>query len=212
MQKTPTAPASVTAPTPPTAAAGKRKPRNPAAAADRAERKAVRQPLRNGEVLGLDGEVLSRSRSTGFHNDFEVPLHLIPPGFVPQWVRTSCHGKPDPANVNAHHAQGWRPWQTPEILAHYHVKSGHVERDGQMLCIRPKKLNDDALAEERASAYELKQAQAEQFGVRKLPLGFEEGGISGDGRYDARRKIRRTVEGSPTDLLPQRQLAVGDDD
>ena len=196
-----------------------RKPRDPSAAADRAVKRAVtgtapRRELRNGEVLGLDGEVLSRARSTGFRNEFEVPSHLIPQGFVAQWVRTSCHGKPDEANVTDHHENGWRPLATPGVLAHYRVGTGRtsIERDGLMLCCRPKELNDQALAEERRSAYELKQAQAEQFGARKLPDGFDEGMVSGDGRYDARRKIRRTVEGAPPSLLPDRPLAVGDDD
>jgi len=170
--------------------------------------------LRNGEVLGLDGEILSRSRSTGFRNEFEVPAHLIPQGFVAQWVRTACHGKPDEANVTDHHENGWRPLATPGILAHYHAPTGRtaIERDGLMLCCRPKALNDQALADERRAAVELRQAQAEQFGARKLPEGFDEGAVSGDGRYDARRKIRRTLEGAPPSLLPERTIAVGEDD
>lgn len=171
----------------------------------------MRPKLRNGEVLGLDGEVLSRSRSTGFNNEFEVPRHLIPEGYVCQWVRTSCHGKPDPANVNQHRDQGWRPFQTKQVLEHYNAE-GSVERDGLLLCVRPKVLNDEAIAEERANAYDLRQAQAEQFGKRKLPDGFDDGAVSGDGRFDARRKIRRSLEGAPASLLPERQLAVGDDD
>jgi hypothetical protein len=172
------------------------------------------RPLRNGEVLGLDGEVLSRSRSTGYVNEFEVPSHLVPPGFVYQWVRSSCHGKPDPANLNQHRSQGWRPGVPKEVLQHYNVPEGtdHVERDGLILMVRPEVLNKEAIAEERRQAYELRQAQAEQFGVRELPDGFDQGGVSGDGRFDARRKIRRSIEGAPPALLPERQLAVGDDD
>jgi len=220
MAKTPIAPASVSAPTPPTQAADRaprgRKPRRDAAdVADRAIRRAkTGRTLKRGEVLGLDGEVLSRSRSTGFRNEFEVPTHLIPQGFVAQWVRTSCHGKPDESNVTDHHENGWRPLATKAVLEHYCIGTGRssVERDGLLLCCRPKALNDEALAEERRNAVELKQAQAEQFGARRLPQGFDDGSVSGDGRFDARRKIRRTVEGAPPSLLPERTIAVGDDD
>lgn len=177
------------------------------------QRAATGKTLKRGEVLGLDGEVLSRARSTGFRNDFEVPAHLVPQGFVPQWVREYCHGKPDPANYNDHYENGWRPTMPEGILKHYHVKEGTaVRRDGQILMLRPKALNDEALAEERANAVELRQAQAEQFGARRLPQGFDDGSVSGDGRFDARRKIRRTVEGAPPSLLPERTIAVGDDD
>lgn len=170
--------------------------------------------LKRGEVLGLDGEVLSRARSTGFRNEFEVPAHLIPQGFVAQWVRTSCHGKPDESNVTDHHENGWRPLATKGVLDYYRIGDGRssVERDGLLLCCRPKELNDQALAEERHNAVELKQAQAEQFGARRLPDGFDDGGVSGDGRFDARRKIRRSLEGAPAALLPERTIAVGDDD
>lgn len=218
MAKTPTAPASVSAPTPPTPAAVKPKRAarriNVNAAAERAVQRATTGTLKRGEALGFDGEIVSRSRSTGFKNEFEVPAHLIPQGFVAQWVRNSCHGKPDPANVGDHMANGWRSNVPKSVLDHFRVPAGqdHVERDGLTLMMRPQQLNDEALADERRAAVELKQAQAEQFGARKLPSGFDDGAVSGDGRFDARRKIRRSVEGAPASLLPDRPLAVGDDD
>jgi hypothetical protein len=174
---------------------------------------APRGQLRKGEVLGRDGEVLSRSRSTGFRNDFEVPSHLRQDGWDYQWVRNSCHGKPDPANVSAHLENGWRPVASKATMQHYGVADGAtIERDGLILCERPMTLTQEALAEERRSAVELRQAQGEAFGKRKLPDGFDDGAVSSDGRFDARRKIRRTVEGAPSEFLPKRELAVGDDD
>jgi hypothetical protein len=170
--------------------------------------------LKRGQALGLDGEVLTRSRTEGFSNEFEVPGHLLPEGFAAQWVREECHGKPDDANVTAHMENGWRPTVTPEILKHYRVPSSakHVKRDGLILMLRPKQLELEALAEERRSAVELRQAQAEQFGARKLPKGFDEGYLDKTGAMDARRTIRRTVEGSPAELRPQLELSTGDDD
>lgn len=176
-------------------------------------RKPVREELRSGQVLGRDGEVLSRRRSTGFRNEFDVPPHLQDEGYSYQWVRTSCHGKEDPANVSQHYENGWRPAASSGLMKHYNVIGGKtIERDGLMLCERPQQLTNEALAEDRRNALELRNAQAEQFGARNLPDGFEDGRRSGDGRFDASKKVRRTVEGAPSSLLPERVLSVGDDD
>lgn len=175
-------------------------------------REPQRQELRSGQVLSLDGEVLERRRSTGFVNPFDVPPHLIPKGFNPQWVRISCNGKPDPANYSDHYANGWRPFATKEILEHYRAEGHVVERDGQQLMIRPNQLTEQALAEDRRNALELRRTQAEQFGARDLPDGFEDGRKSGDGRFDASKKVKRTLEGAPASLLPKREFDVDADD
>lgn len=176
-------------------------------------RKAMREPLRTGQVLSRDGEVLSRRRSTGFQNEFDVPPHLQEDGWSYQWVRASCHGKDDPANLSQHYENGWRPASAAGLLKHYNVTDGKtITRDGLVLCERPAQLTHEALAEDRRNALELRNAQAEQFGARDLPAGFEDGRRSGDGRFDASKKVRRTIEGAPSSLLPKRELAVGDDD
>lgn len=176
-------------------------------------RKPMREPLRSGQVLSRDGEVLSRRRSTGFNNYFDVPEHLKDPNWDLQWVRTSCHGKPDPANVSAHFENGWRPANGAGLRAHYGVTdAANIESDGQMLCERPMELTKQALAEDRRNALELRNAQAEQFGARDLPSGFEDGRRSGDGRFDASKKVRRSIEGAPSSLLPKREIAVDGDD
>jgi hypothetical protein len=198
--------------TPRAAAPSSRRSRTTQAAANRAVERADTGTLKRGEVLGRDGEVLSRARSTGYRNDFDLPEHVREDGWDYQWVRQSCHGKPDPANVNAHMENGWRPAAGKRLTDHYRAAGDHIERDGLILMERPQALTNEAIAEDRRNAVELKQAQAEQFGARKLPDGFDEGGIAGDGRFDARRKIRREIVGAPTALLPERQIAIGDDD
>ena len=176
-------------------------------------REPQRQELRAGQVLGRDGEVLSRRRSTGFSNPFDVPAHLREDGWDYQWVRTSCHGKPDPANMSDHHENGWRPVADAKTLAHYGVSDAkHIERDGLVLCERRVELTEQALAEDRRNALELRRTQAEQFGARDLPDGFEDGRKSGDGRFDASKKVKRTLEGAPASLLPKREFDVDADD
>lgn len=176
-----------------------------------------RKPLRSGEAIGIDGQIVSRSRAlAGYHSEFDFPPHLIPDGFSAQWVRTTCHGKPDNANYNHHYSQGWRPAPSKIFASAFpDIADGdRIERDGLILMLRPTTLNDEALAEQHASALELRQVQSEAFGHRKLAKGFEEGRVSGDGRFNASRKVNR--EGyykAPAEAKPQLQYATpGDDD
>lgn len=169
--------------------------------------------------MGRDGEVLGRRRSiAGFRNHFDVPEHLKQPGWSYQWNRASCYGKPDPANMNSMHENGWRAVADQSIRTHYAVPKSEerIEFDGLVLCERPQQLTDEALVEHHDDAVELRQAQAEQFGKRvrkKLPKGFETGRVSGDGEYDARPRVKREgYERAPVSALPKRELAVGDED
>src|SRR5438132_1334222 len=66
------------------------------AAADDIQRAGGRTPLRSGsngrvEVVGRNGEVLSRSRIQGV-DPFEVPAHLIPNGWEYQWNPVTITG------------------------------------------------------------------------------------------------------------------------
>lgn len=175
----------------------------------------MRKPLRSGQVLGRDGEVLQRARIDGsFVNEFEIPEHMRDPNWDLQWVRTSTIGKGDPSNVNMMMEQGWRPVthkHYPNIFPDLKGQT-HIERDGLMLMERPMSLTQQAIAEDRRSAIELRQVQAEAFGERPLPDGFDKGGRSRDGRFDASKKLRRTLEQTPRELKPTYEYATAGDD
>jgi len=126
-------------------------------------------------------------------------------------MRVACTGKPDPANINACHENGWRP-VSPQTMPGYmpdSAQSGYIERDGLRLMERPQVLTDEANEDERRDAAELRQAQTEQFGARKLPKGYIDG-YAHKGK-DAGKQVRRAIEPSPIDLLPKREIAIGDD-
>jgi hypothetical protein len=180
-----------------------------------AKRAATRQPLRSGQVLSRDGEVLTRQRlSGGGHvNEFDIPEHARDPIYDLQWVRTSCHGKPDQANVNHHMDNGWRPAAPkfyPQVMPDQR-NANVIERDGLMLMERPKVLTEQALAEQHQDALELRNIQTEAFGNRKLPKGFREGYKSKYG--DGRKKVERgEFYRAPAETRPQYEYAGPDSD
>jgi hypothetical protein len=183
------------------------------------KREPVHRALRDGQVLGRDGEALARSRITGYHaSELDIPEHLRDPRYDLQWCRTSCFGRPDNANINLLKSQGWRevhPKNYPGVMPDMQHKHT-IERDGLILMERPMQLTQEAVAEQHADALELRQVQTEQFGNRKLPRGFDEGYMARnrDGSsMDARRKVvRDRPTPSPRELRPAYDYAGPGDD
>lgn len=191
----------------------------PAARGRPPQRQPMRTELRSGEVRGRDGEILTRSRTSahGYINEFDVPEHMKDPNWDLMWARTAAHGKPDPANMNALYDNGWRPASHknyPKIMPD--LKSETIERDGLMLMERPMELSMQSLAEAREDALELREAQADQFGKRKLPRGFDRGykARNRDGStMDATVRLNRSREAAPAYTKPTYEYAQpGDDD
>jgi len=173
--------------------------------------------LRDGEALGRSGEILTRGRVSahGYANEFEIPERARDPKWDLMWARTAAHGKPDPANLNELYENGWRPASPknyPSVMPDMKGRET-IERDGLMLMERPMQLSQIALAEARQEALDLREIQTEAFGNRKLPKGFDKGGRSRDGKFDASKKLNRTLERAPSEAKPTYEYAgPGDDD
>lgn len=176
-----------------------------------------------GGVRGRDGEVLVRARRPDgqgfFSSEFEIPEHLIDPRFIVRGVRTSCMGKPDPANVNAAMQQGFRPCTAKHYPGAFLDKTGDqvLERDGLMLMEQPVEFAEQAAMENRMDAEELRQVQAEAFGGRALPKGFDKGYLTSrqrDGsQADGRKFVRREKPvASPKEFRPSYDYASGPED
>jgi len=173
-----------------------------------------------GEVVGRDGTVLTRRRdgSGAIGSEFDIPEELRDPDWEVQGVRTSVFGKPDPKNVNDAYAAGFRPISRKHYPGIFPDLTGDViERDGIMLMERPAELARQAAAEGLSAAHDLRHAQVDAFGEafndRKLPKGFESGRRSGNGKFDASRKIKRTHEiGTGNAYTPTREYAMPGDD
>jgi hypothetical protein len=108
---------------------------------------------------------------------------LIPTGWVYQWVAETVIGDPHVVMDQrmAMDQNGWKP-----VAAERHDgvflpagSSGAIRRGGLVLCERPKALQDEALAEERAKANQLMADRNASVGLdakRAMPQGFEMGG------------------------------------
>lgn len=179
-------------------------------------RKSMRAPAREGahpEVIGRNGEVLSRRRDGGLDaaNQFIVPERLKQDGWSLQWVRESCWGEPDRGNMTNHQENGWRPVPADrDGFSDYFGVDTKIEnvvrRQGLVLMERPQTLTDEALREDEHQAKMQRNSQVEEFALSDLPQGFDRG------YGKAQKRVNRTIEQAPAASYPTRQLAIGDDD
>lgn len=190
-----------------TATAVRKAARQPARAPDddRVEAREPVRALRPGEVIGRNGEVLSRSTSMG-SDPFEIPsdvAHEIEQdGYALQWCRQFTAGQEDRSNITRQMAAGWRPVEATRFAGRFMPPEhkGNIENGGLVLCERPKQFNEQARKEMQAAARMQKRMQGEQFGMKYAPDGF-----------DAKRgEIKRAIEGVSPELTPRHQLLVDD--
>jgi hypothetical protein len=112
-------------------------------------REPVRTPkLREGEVIGRNGEVLKRNRN--FEDQFAIPDHWKEAGWSYQWNRRSVYGKEDRAEMLRMQDNGWRP--VPAERFGIQEDGNHIERDGLILMERPSSLTQAAEDEEYRKA------------------------------------------------------------
>lgn len=126
---------------------------------DAMPRQPSRQPAREtAEVLGRNGEVLTRKRS-GALDPFHVPPEMIPKGWAYQWNPVSIMGSTDACMSvsNSMYENGWRPVPASRHPGKFvpFGKSGDIVRDGQRLEERPAILSQQAAAEDVRMAKQL---------------------------------------------------------
>lgn len=150
------------------------------------QRAGTRTPLRVNstgrvEVVGRNGEILSRSRVQGT-DQFEIPASMIPPGWDYQWNPVTVMGNGEVVRDTqmTMYANGWRP-----VPAERHVKDhlvehsakGHIIRGQMILEERPKSLSEEARAEDLRNARQLVSDRNESLKLTKvnqeLPEGFD---------------------------------------
>lgn len=164
----------------------------------------ARTALRPGEVMGRNGEILSRVGSMS-SDQFEIPSDITreidADGYCLQWCRSATVGQEDRTNITRQMQAGWRPVEASRFAGRFMPKDhkGPVENGGLMLCERPKQFNELALKEMQGDAREQKNRQLVEFGMRAPPPGFEE-----------KRRVRRDLEGTPSEIAPRHRLELDD--
>ena len=144
----------------------------PSRPAHAAVHQAPRPELRSGEVRGRNGEILARNnRTNDVADQFDLPLHMQEKGWSYQWVRASCHGKPDPQNVHVHEENGWRAVPSNRWPGHFHPAGfqGAVTREGMILMERPAVVTEQAIQDGIRAAKS--QRRAAGWSRRVLPPG-----------------------------------------
>jgi len=195
----------------------KRRPGRPRSEAggDAPKRTSGRPIVRDGQVRGRNGEVLTRNRVSGdgYVNEFDIPESALDPEWDTYWARASCHGKADAANLNELYDNGWRPASPKNYSRVMPDMKGKdsIERDGLILMERPMSLSQQALDEQRALAVGLREMQGEVFGTRPLPNGFDAGRKSRNGKFNASKILNRSLERAPREAKPAYEYAGADD-
>ena len=124
-------------------------------ARDEPVREATRDNLRDGEVLGRNGEVLSRKRVGGV-DIYDVPPELWPEGWEYQWNAISVTGNTEIVldMVNGMYENGWRPVPAERHPGMFIArgKTGEIVRGGLRLEERPASMCQDARREDKRLA------------------------------------------------------------
>jgi hypothetical protein len=167
--------------------------------------------LQRGEVLGRNGEILSRKRSGG-GDPFAAADSLVPDGWEYQWCAISIIGNTEMLmDQNLTFAEnGWRSVPAERYPGRF-MPEGHkgsIIRGGQMLMERPKPLCDAARAEDLKLARQLISDRNESLKLTSVKKGMADGfemgnryrGTGGDVRIsidhgnDAPRPAHKIVE------------------
>ena len=174
-------------------------------------------PRSDAEVIGRNGEVLSRTRSDS-GDPFDVPKDLIESGWEMQWIAHSVYGNSEVVmDQNLTMVQnGWRPVNSdrPGFSGRFTPAGakGHIIRGAQGLYERPKVLNDQARSEDKKKAIQQMRDRDEALmggkaNARNMPQGFEMGGKYRGTGGDLRMKIDPAVDAP----APQYELAPGEE-
>jgi len=168
---------------------------------------------RGGEqIVGRNGEVLSRKRKGGV-DPYDIPKEIIPPGWDYQWNVISVVGNSDVVMDQGMgmHENGWRPVPAERHPGRFvpRGRTGEIIRGGMRLEERPLALTEQARAEDIKNARQLMRDRDQSLMGGKanlrgnMPEGFAMGGRYRGTGGDLRMSIDRALDVQP----PSHQLA-----
>lgn len=174
-----------------------------------AQREPLRQPARNGVVLGRDGEVLTRTRTeTG--DPYHIPANIVPDGWSYQWNVVTVYNSQDQcmSQTMGMFENGWRPVPAERHDGMFVPRGtkGEILRGGQRLEERPATLTAQAKAEDvmKAKRQISDRNESLMLEVKKgmkngLEMGGKYRGTGGD--------MRMSIDPGLDIPAPQHQLA-----
>jgi hypothetical protein len=171
----------------------------------KSKRAPARPVAREATYLGRDGKPLVRKVEDTV-NPFEVPVDHREDGWDYQWVRNSCFGKVDDANMSKMLDAGWRPVQHDQMPGFMKGgsgdRSGAIEHEGLTLMERPMGMTQDAREEHAEANRRLERQQYERFDMAPPP------GSRFETRYDQRMIRKGRPEQVDASTYPERKHAV----
>jgi hypothetical protein len=178
--------------------------RRPGRPPRQAARDAARSSLRPGEVVGRDGEVLSRKRNQRSSDPFDIPAEIVPKGWEYQWVTVTVVGNGDIVRHQnlEFYDNGWRPVPASRHDGRFMAagEKGAVIYGGQCLMERPVTLCNEAREEQIAKAVQqMRDRDQALMGSKadirnKMPDGFAMGGKYRGTGADLRMSIDRALD------------------
>lgn len=149
------------------------------------------------EVVGHNGEVLSRTR-VQVGDIFEIPPSAIPPGWSYQWNAVSVAGNSDILLDQTHmmYQNGWRPVPAERYAGTLVPKgsTGNIVRGQQLLMERPLALTEEARAEDVRNARQLLSDRNEALKLTGMKNQMSEGFKMRGDHSGARIQIDKSMD------------------
>ena len=183
----------------------------------RAQRNGTEQVagLKRGEIMGRNGEVLSRKRKSGL-DPFHIPPEIVPKGWSYQWNVISVVGNTDVVmdQVGNMYENGWRavPADRHPGMFVARGRTGDIVRGGLRLEERPLEMTLQARAEEEASAkQQMRDRDQSLMGGKANLRGAMRDGFSMEGRYRGTGgNLRMSIDPGLDIPVPQHQVTQED--
>lgn len=145
--------------------------------------------LPRGEVLGRNGEVLTRKVGAGSSDPFHIPDDLKEPGWTYQWLSERIYNNPDIVRRHNHemYQAGWRPVHAKGKWNGVYGPpgdTGHILVGDSGLYERPQQLTEEAKEDElRKAVGQMRDRDAALMGGAANLRGNTGNGIEMGGRY-----------------------------
>jgi len=181
-------------------------------------RNQVREPARSaqrGEVVGRNGEVLTRTRRSGV-DPFDFPKNFIPDGWEYQWCAVSSYGNMEIMRTQnlEFYQNGWRPVPAERHDGYFLPKgqSGEIVVRGQCLMERPTELCKQARQEDYNTARrQMTDRDESLLGGKANVRGAMPDGFAMDGRkvrgFQTGGQLRMNIDPALDVPSPSHQLA-----